>query len=43
MHPDDLLKPDLLSEVLLLGTSVLIAVGILMMVVAVCTVPTMFS
>ena len=43
MHPDDLLKSDLLSKALLLGTSVLIAVGLLMMVVAVCSTPALFS
>jgi hypothetical protein len=36
MHPDDLLKPDLLSEVLSLGNGVLLAIALLMIIVAAC-------
>lgn len=34
MHPEDLMKSDLLSEILLVGGSVAIAVSFLMVVVA---------
>jgi hypothetical protein len=35
MHRDDLMKPDLLSEILLLGSGVLIFVVLIVIVVAV--------
>jgi hypothetical protein len=34
IHPDELLKPDLLSWALLLTTSIIIAIGLLTIVVA---------
>jgi hypothetical protein len=34
MHPEELMKPDLLSEVVLLGSGSLIVVSLLLMVAA---------
>jgi hypothetical protein len=34
MHPDDLMRPDLLSELLLLGISVAVVVALSMVMVA---------
>jgi hypothetical protein len=34
MHPEDLMKPDLLSRSLLLGSGILILVALLLIVVA---------
>jgi hypothetical protein len=34
MHPDDLMSPDLLSELLLLGSGVAVVVALLMVMVA---------
>jgi hypothetical protein len=36
MHPDELLKADLLSEILVLGSGVLLAIGLLVIIVLVC-------
>jgi len=36
MRPDELLKADLLSEVLILGSFLLIAMALLMIIVAAC-------
>jgi hypothetical protein len=36
MRPDELLKADLLSEVLILGSCVLIATAVLIIIVAAC-------
>ena len=33
MHPEDLMKPDLFSEIVLLGSGALIFVSLLLMVV----------
>ena len=37
MHPDDLMKPDLLSEIVLLGSGELILVSLLLIVAAALT------
>jgi hypothetical protein len=37
MHPEDLMKPDLLSRSLLLGSGIMIVVALLLIVVAACT------
>ena len=37
MHPEDLMKPDLFSEIVLLGSGGLIFVSLLLIVVAVLT------
>ena len=34
MHPEDLMKPDLFSEIVLLGSAALIVVALLLIVVA---------
>jgi hypothetical protein len=39
MHPDELLKADLLSEILVLGSGVLLAIGLLVIIVLVCGWP----
>jgi hypothetical protein len=35
MHPDELLKADLLSEILLLGSGVVLAIALLVIIVVV--------
>ncbi len=37
MHPEDLMKPDLFSEIVLLGSSGLIVVSLLLVVAAALT------
>jgi hypothetical protein len=37
MHPEDVMKPDLFSEILLLGTGALIFVSLLLIVVTALT------
>jgi hypothetical protein len=37
MHPEDLMKPDLFSEILLLGSGGLVFVSLLLMVVTALT------
>ena len=37
MHPEDLLKPDLLSRSVLVGAGTVIAVTLLVIVIVVCT------
>ncbi len=37
MHPEDLLSPDLISEIVLLGSGALIFVSLLLIVVTVLT------
>lgn len=37
MHPEDLMKPDLFSEIVLLGSGALIFVSLLLIVVAALT------
>ena len=37
MHPDDLMKPDLLSEILLLGSGLIIFVPLLLILVVALT------
>jgi hypothetical protein len=39
MHPDELLKADLLSEILLLGSGVVLAIALLVIIVVVCGWP----
>jgi len=40
MHREDLMNPDLLSEIVLLGTGALIVVALFLLVVAAFTQPT---
>jgi hypothetical protein len=40
MHREDLMKPDLLSEIVLLGTGALIVVALFLLAVAAFTQPT---
>ncbi len=40
MHREDLMKPDLLSEIVLLGIAVVVVVALVLMVVAAFTQPT---
>jgi hypothetical protein len=40
MHREDLMKPDLLSEIVLLGSAVVLVVALVLMVVAAFTQPT---
>ena len=37
MHPDDLMKPDLLSEILLVSSGVLLFVALILVLVAALT------
>jgi hypothetical protein len=40
MHREELMKPDLLSEIVLLGSAVVVVVALVLMVVAAFTQPT---
>jgi len=36
VSPDDVMRPDLLSEIVLIGTGIAVLLGLIMVVVAVC-------